>query len=204
MSTQNTSQQVQYYIGIDASARSTGVGLCRVHQGVTTRVSLTIKPPSDISGGERLSYLFTELQYFLCQHGCDGLTDRLTGGAIEGASHDSKNLETVLSEVRGVFKLLCDMLGIELLVVAPKQLKKFITGRGDASKEDVLAAVDPEKWAVLNDDEADASGLCDLAHALDHHETTDLTRKQLEMTYQFLEKQDPKARIVTSRRGFDV
>ena len=110
-----------------------------------------------------------------------------------------------MSEVRGVFLLLIAQLGCEPTMLAPKQLKKFAGGSGDASKENIMDAITAAGlWHPQNTDESEACGLCDVAYALDHHETAPLTRIQLEMTLQILEGPKIKTKLVKPRRTFDV
>lgn len=54
---------------------------------------------------------------------------------------------------------------IELMAVHTGTLKKFATGKGNASKEEMIAAAQSKGWDPKDDNEADAQML--LEHALD-------------------------------------
>lgn len=126
----------------------------------------------------------------------------VTRACIEGASFDSTNQETVLSEVRGIFLLLVYQSGeCEPLKLAPTQLKKFGAGSGSASKKEVRDAIETAgHWHPQNEDESDACAACDMAHALDYYETITLTRPQLELTLQLLQGKTLKTKLVKQSR----
>ena len=50
----------------------------------------------------------------------------------------------------------CANHGLECAFVWPSELKKFVTGSGNASKEDVIAAVQMRGFTPVDDNEADA------------------------------------------------
>lgn len=81
--------------------------------------------------------------------------------AMEGYANGAKFNREKLGELGGVVKLAhATVFGSDPLVVPPTSLKKFITGKGNASKKDVVAAVQ-ERWdsSIKNDNVADAYGL---------------------------------------------
>lgn len=89
--------------------------------------------------------------------------------AIEGPAFGFKQMATrshSLGELHGAIKLLAWEEEIDILVVPPSTLKKFVTGNGAAKKPEVIAAVQ-EVWgfATTQDDEADAYGLLMLGEA---------------------------------------
>jgi Holliday junction resolvasome RuvABC endonuclease subunit len=199
-----TKTRWQFYLGIDPSARSTGLALITVRNGnVKCRECITIAPPKDLKGAARLAYIFAEASTFLKRTG----TYSLTRACIEEASLHSTNRETVLSQVRGIFLLLvyrhsaCEPTGLE-----PTRLKKFATGSGSASKEEVIkTALYRGDWNPQNDDEADACAAAEVAYALDYHETADLTRPQLELILQLLQGKPLTSSLTNpSRRELNV
>lgn len=202
MSIAKTSRQ--YYLGIDPSAKSTGLALKTVVNGEVKRWDCaTIVPPEDYRGAKRLHFIFNEAQNFIIQIGaCSGIVCQLTRTCIEGAALFSTNKETILSQVRGVFLLLAYLSGeCEPTEIAPTQLKKFAAGSGSATKEEIIKAItESGHWKPDNDDEADACGLADMAHALDYYETITLTRPQLELTLQLLQGKTLKTKLVKQSR----
>lgn len=202
MSAAKTSKQ--YYLGIDPSAASSGLGLITVVNGAPQRWDCTtITPPDDFRGARRLSYIFNEARQFLTLAG----VRHITRTCIEGAALHSTNRETILSQVRGIFLLLAYRTGeCEPTELAPTQIKKFAAGNGGASKKEVMAAIISEgNWHPQNDDEADGCAAANIAHALDYHETTRLTRPQLELTLQLLQGKTLKTKLVPqSRRQLNV
>lgn len=67
----------------------------------------------------------------------------------------------VANELFAVLRLLSDLLGVaELIEVPVKDLKKFTTDNGNASKDEMVAAVN-ERWgySITDDNEADAVAL---------------------------------------------
>jgi crossover junction endodeoxyribonuclease RuvC len=58
-------------------------------------------------------------------------------GSPRGAGSQAHSI----GELGGVFRLLCYRRAIPLAVVAPTQLKKYATGKGNATKDEVVAAI---------------------------------------------------------------
>ncbi len=201
MSTAKTSRQ--YYLGIDPSAASTGLALKTIVDGEAKHGDCTtIAPPENYRGAKRLDFIFKETTNYLARRGVGVLGDGLTRVCIEGAALYSTNKETILSQVRGVFLLLAYLSGeCEPTEIAPTQLKKFAVGSGSATKEEIIKAIAAGgHWKPDNDDEADACGLADMAHALDYYETITLTRPQLELTLQLLQGKALKPKLVKQSR----
>lgn len=140
-----------------------------------------------LRGAKRLA----TIEAFLRRAVGDGV---VTLAALEGPSLDSVHREFDLGEVSGVARLLAYRLsGAEPLVVAPTLLKKFATGRGGASKEDVLHAVKTATGlALTNDDEADAVVLAWVARA--GHTGQVATRAQAEVVKTLLSPPVKKTR----------
>jgi len=84
--------------------------------------------------------------------------------ALEGYSYESTNRLADLSEIGGVLKLELYEAKIPFIVVPPKSLKKFVTGKGDASKDRMMISV-LQRYAYRtdNDNIADAVGLAKFA-----------------------------------------
>ena len=66
---------------------------------------------------------------------------------------------------RAIMNLNCQMYGIESVGVGVGEWKKHITGKGNAPKNDVIAAIQKRGYNVTDDNEADAIGI--LLYALE-------------------------------------
>jgi len=79
---------------------------------------------------------------------------------IEGYSYASPNQAHQVGELGGVLRVTFAEYELNLLEVAPKQLKKFATGNGSASKEQIAVAA-YKKWGIEcpTNDETDAAVL---------------------------------------------
>lgn len=198
-----TNTSTQHYLGIDPSARGTGLALIiKQEKEPEYQISIRVQPPAEMRGAERLAFIFAAVSTFLAENN----VTTLTRTCVEGASLYSVNKETVLSEVRGVLYLLSYLTGgCEPSVIPPSTLKKFVTGNGGASKEEVWDSIRKDtSWEPKNNDEADACGLANLAIALDRPEKTTLTRGQLELVYRLLSGAPKKTIRVKPTRTFDI
>jgi Holliday junction resolvasome RuvABC endonuclease subunit len=94
-------------------------------------------------------------------------TERLIGELVGGvdvicmespAYHALKFVHTTvqLGELRGVLLQHAWEAGVTVFDIAPKAVKKFATGNGNASKDQVMDAAVMHNSQVGNDDEADA------------------------------------------------
>jgi len=116
-------------LGIDCSARSTGVVLITSSH----KYNFTLITPKGLREGARLTHIYERLEEFL--------RGKLIDVAImESPSYNSTNRPFTLGEVHGVIKLCLSKRGIPLYGVAPKALKKYATGKGTAKKADMASA----------------------------------------------------------------
>lgn len=155
-----------------------------------------IRPPKELKDAKRLVYIRNSLVEILEQH------PTIVLGVMEGYSYGSANRKFVLGEVGAVVKLSMADADIELHGAAPTQLKKFVTGKGGASKEEVIAAVN-RRWdvGVCQDDMADAYGLARIA--LELHNPTSVRRAELEIINKIknkqLHKKKPRIKMASFR-----
>lgn len=139
-------------MAIDPSLTSTGiaVGAKAPH--------LTLWKPGKATGIDRLAW-FSEAAYrAICGY-------KVSLVAIEGYAFSSRNSRAhALGELGGVLRLACARAAVPVLDVPPSTLKKFATGKGNASKELVLTeAVRRLGYEGSSTDEADAQWLWLLA-----------------------------------------
>lgn len=82
--------------------------------------------------------------------------------AMEGYAHGAKFNREKLGELGGIVKLaFYDVFKQDPIIVPPTVLKKFVTGKGNASKDEMIKGV-TEKWSTDikgNHNIADAYGL---------------------------------------------
>lgn len=148
------------WVGLDQSY--SGFGIVIIDQFGTE--SLLLKFPPKDSAGMRLGDIYVSLITIFnrCQEAYDELHVAMEGYAMGRTFNREK-----LGELGGVVKLAhATVFGSDPLVVPPTTLKKFITGKGNASKKEVVASVQ-SKWdsGVKNDNIADAYGLAQYAKA---------------------------------------
>lgn len=131
-------------MGLDLSLTSTGVSC----DGKTTIVATKAK------GAERLFNLQAAIRAEIGAHSNPGVV-------IEGYSFASRNSQAhSIGELGGVVRLLLHTLQIPYVEVPPTVRAKFATGRGNASKNEVVSAVSARTGIVWDgaggDDRCDA------------------------------------------------
>jgi len=154
------------FAGIDPSLRSTGLVI--IGSGILDISKIT---PKNIDGVKRLQYIRDAVN--IKTKDCEAV-------CVEGPSLYSVNRADDIGQLRGVLLVTLADMGIPTIVIPPTSLKKFATGRGDASKEQMIEAAKLKTGGEISgDDEADAFWLALLAQGL-HAPTSDLTRYQLD------------------------
>ncbi len=121
-------------------------------------VTETVRPRT--RGPERLYDLENML---LARCGIEGDEDAIQGlvpvslVVMEGYSFHSKGKPFTVGELGGVFRLALWRNDIPLVVVPPKTVKKYATGRGDADKAAMIASARKAHTMSIRDDhQADA------------------------------------------------
>lgn len=130
-------------VGLDLSTRSCGIAR-------TDGRLVTVKPRA---GAKDPARRLDEIE-----EGVGNQIHPLTDLAvIEGyALHAHGGTLAKLGEVAGVVKLRLFRMSVPFVLVPPAELKQFATGRGNASKAEMVAACVAAGGAPANDDEADA------------------------------------------------
>ena len=151
--------------GVDPSLASSGIAwmengeLCGIH-----KITTPAKDPLP----KRLKTIYDEF--------CELLDLYKPAVVVMEDQFSGKNAKTYakLSQVRGVMVLAVEQKGIHLKVFTPTQIKRTVTGKGNASKEDMILAIKSlypdfdEYLKSINgkiDDVADAIGI---AHTFIH------------------------------------
>lgn len=125
-----------------------------------------MKPPrSDNSGTRRLAW-FRDQVHAMCRHFDPAIV------VLEGYAYGiarGKSQQHSLGELGGVVRLALHDLQVPVVVVTPTCLKRYATGRGNAKKEDMLAAaIRRLGYMGSNHNVADAMWLRQMA--ADHYE----------------------------------
>ena len=115
-----------YFLGIDPSATSTGLSLVGSQESHTFLIK-----PGKRRGEERLKYIYDQFNEFLGKRA-------IYMSVIEAPSFGSVHKEFILGEVLGVIKLALIQKDILSLAIPPTQIKMFLTGRGNATKKDMI------------------------------------------------------------------
>lgn len=131
-------------LSLDLSLTSTGY----CHDGETGIISF------DEKGPKRLWLMKREVESLVLKFSPDII-------AIEGYSFASRNSQAhSIGELGGVIRLLIWELGVPLVVIPPTCRAKFATGKGNASKNEVISSVSAKTgivWANPGaDDKCDA------------------------------------------------
>ena len=118
-----------------------------------------LKPKKDESDGIRLIRFANKLRWLKKALGIDII-------AYEAAMHGGRANRGLVthSELQGVVKALSEELKYEYKGYGPTEIKKFATGNGKASKEDMIkAACKFSGRIIIDDNEADATCLLEMA-----------------------------------------
>lgn len=148
--------QPKAWIGIDQSY--SGFGLVLLTEAGYYPELWKFPKKSTQPDGERLGTIYVRLSTFLLQVQ-DEYKDIAV--AMEGYAYGMKLNREKLGELGGIVKFAVNTITkTDPVIVPPRSLKLFVTGKGTASKEDMVAAVQ-KKWApdITNDNVADAMGL---------------------------------------------
>lgn len=145
------------WIGIDQSY--SGFGVVKLDTDNDTQTDLWKFPPQ-ASDGMRLGEIYVRCVTLFTQ--CQNAYDEVHV-AMEGYANGKTFNREKMGELGGVVKMShATVFGTDPTVVPPTSLKKFVTGKGTASKDDMVSAVQ-SKWAkdITNNNIADAYGLAE-------------------------------------------
>jgi crossover junction endodeoxyribonuclease RuvC len=115
-------------MGIDPSVSSSGYAITNGKKVISVG---TIKTSKEMPEEERLGFLYDEMEKIILDYGINVIIieDQFVG----------KNAKTslYLARARGVMMLLCYKRKVKIKLYSPTEVKKCLTGKGNASKEEV-------------------------------------------------------------------
>lgn len=147
-------------IGLDLSLTGTGVALTEASEAT---VKTGFLMGAKLRGVERLFWYRTKIMEWVT-----GPPTQTTLVVIEGYSFGSRNSQAhSLGELGGVIRLACATAGHTMVRVPPGTLKKFVTGKGNATKPEMAVGLF-KRWGIekADDNEADAAALALYGRAL--------------------------------------
>ena len=149
MNSQENGQVPVKIVGVDASLNSTGIA-ATIH-GELDNVIATRSVNSNKKGTDRLIEIREEVYKSVL--GADLVL-------IESYAFARPNQAHQIGELGGVLRVMFREKDLKFLEVAPTQLKKFATGKHNASKEEIAVAA-YKKWGIecRTNDETDAAVL---------------------------------------------
>ena len=168
-------------IGIDASLTNTGVYYIfqDTDAKTVTRVGKVIVPPSGLSGHQRLDLIDREVRNFLIASPANLVV-------IEG--YDYKGFSLVpLAEINGILQLTAHRICGRVIHAAPAQVKKFATGKPQASKIQIM-----KHFQIDNEHIADARALAEIGQVFLGAPST--RRCELEVAYALRQGKATKTR----------
>ncbi len=123
-------------IGIDPGSAATGWGVIDcIGARLAFVASGVIRPPRPLARPERLAHIFAALRTLIDEH-------RPAEAAVEATFVNANPQDAlVLGEARGVALLAPAAAGIAVAEYATNSVKKAVTGRGHAAKEQVQTMV---------------------------------------------------------------
>ena len=136
----------QKIIGLDLSLTCTGYCLLDANNFTTGRIKTKLK---DI---DRLIYIVDNIREIIYAP-----PTHHTLAVIEGYSYASNsNTAYQIGELGGAIRVLLFQNNIDFIIIAPKSLKKFATGNGNAKKNDMLNAFMNKHGHIKDHNEVDA------------------------------------------------
>ena len=147
-------------VGIDLSLNSTGVCILKDNTLETSRIK-----PEGKTRRKRLNSIYEQLTMLWQEVGTDidliVLEEPLVTKYI--------NIVTKILAVHGVFAASLGALDMStpILTVHPTTLKKFVTGNGKATKDDIKAVIEDITSFYMYHDESDATALAIIGKVID-------------------------------------
>ena len=156
-------------IGIDPSLTNTAVCVLDERGNVVGQKRFASKPAYGLRARiERFNKLAEEVCEYACTHAINHLGWSYV--CIEGYAYSRNEVgQADQHEFGGLLRsmLLAKIMSLQPIEVGPTSLKKFVVGKGNAKKSQMMLAV-YKRWGVecATDDDADAYGLARMALCL--------------------------------------
>lgn len=148
-------------LAIDPSLNSSGIAYRDAHGGIYARC---IKNKNDLRGIKRIHYVS---DLILRTIDAAYIEFVVIEGYAFGANNRRSNTLFDLAELGGAIKLGLHLRGIETMIVPPKSLKLFVTGKGNAHKDTVAEVLAAEYGCKFSaSDQYDAAGLLIMGEAM--------------------------------------
>jgi len=162
---------MECYLGVDPSL--TGCAVAAIDSKGTFIESQRFN--NKLRGVERLIFIREKVYQFICAYNV-----QLIG--IEGYARGARNRQEEAGELGGLLRIIFYERNIPWIDIAPSQLKKFATGKGDTQKDHVLLAI-YKKWGIefQTNDEADAFVAAQVARAMNLLKHDDLQKYEIEV-----------------------
>jgi crossover junction endodeoxyribonuclease RuvC len=159
---------MKYIMGLDLSLTSTGYAVLNGNGELVDNGLLQVKS-KEVKRLQELSGLLDELLHRYCPD--------LVG--IEGYAYGKHNRAHQIGEWGGIARLMLAGMKIPTIVMPPTSVKKFVTGKGNAPKDEMRLGV-YKRWGMefASNDEVDAYAVARMALAC--KQPHGLTKFQLE------------------------
>lgn len=167
----NEEKEPKLFVGIDQSYSGFGIVVLDDH-GTLVLTELWSFPPSKLAGiglnsdGVRLNKIYSQFSNWLFDllYGYGKFNDSTIDFdniciAMEGYSYGSVLNREKMGELGAIVKMAIAANDKAPRIIAPSELKKFMTGNGNASKEDMVNAVQKLEPSITNHNLADAYAL---------------------------------------------
>ena len=137
------------YAGLDASLAQTGI--C-----IEKDLFFSVCSPKGLKGVERLDYIRSEVLDIVCSYNVSFIVLEGYAMGIGGGG-----MPFNIGELGGVLKVAFFQARIDVVIVPPSGMKKFVLGqgKGHAKKEEIRAYIESLGYSPSNLDESDAAGL---------------------------------------------
>lgn len=147
---------MKYYMGIDPSL--TGCAVAVINKAGEFIESQ--KFSNNLRGIQRLIFIRDKVIQFLIKY-------NITMAGIEGYARGAQCKREEAGELGGLLRVALFERGVSFIDIAPSQIKKFVTGKGNTQKDHVLLAVYKKHGVEFTtNDEADAFVAAQIARAM--------------------------------------
>ena len=143
-------------LGLDLSLTETGIYISNWKE--TNPVSEVLKPPKSLNKFTRLAWYESQFEEFKSRY-------NVSYCAVEGYAMGIRTgMVFNIGEQGGIARMVLQKGFIETIIVPPTTLKRFVTGKGNSKKNEMMLGVF-KKWGkeFSNDNKADAYALYQFA-----------------------------------------